>query len=387
MNPTPFPTSPSPFPAPQACCDTNTQQPTTFATPLTAGTGSCCPPQSTSEEAFNQPFVIGSVATATGKIPRVSSTLTRKDILGAWKARWGIGRNNYKVMPGIYAIGEPSSDSPVLVTANYKLTFDMVRKELPGLDAWILILDTKGVNVWCAAGKGTFGTSELASRIQSVRLSSIVNHREVIVPQLGAPGIAAHMVKLLCGFKVVYGPVLAKDLIPFLNNGMKATPDMRRMPFGLLDRIVLTPVDFRPAMSKAIQVFGIMFLLNAIGVTGFNRLDVLAVTGAVFSGAVLTPTLLPWIPSRMFTIKGVIVGLIWTAILILSMQPGMLTSAAYLLLLPAISAYLAMNFTGASTYTSFSGVKKEMDLVVKPLFIISVLGGVLLLSDAIWRIL
>lgn len=112
----------------------------------------------------------------------VSTTLTFKDRLGGWKVRWGIGRMTYKVNPGLYAVGQPDATSPVLVSANYKLTFDALRKELVGLDCWLLILDTKAVNVWCAAGKGTFGTSELVERIQKTGLGTVVTHRKLILP-------------------------------------------------------------------------------------------------------------------------------------------------------------------------------------------------------------
>ena len=81
------------------------------------------------------------------EIMQTSTELTVSDILGTWKARWGINRMNYKVEPGLYCIGKPDSNSPVLVTANYKMSFDMLRKELNGIDAWILVLDTKGINV------------------------------------------------------------------------------------------------------------------------------------------------------------------------------------------------------------------------------------------------
>ena len=77
------------------------------------------------------------------------------------KVRWGIGRMNYRVDPGLYSLGNPDALSPVLVSANYKMSFDRLRESLPGRNAWILVLDTDGVNVWCAAGKGTFGTEEL----------------------------------------------------------------------------------------------------------------------------------------------------------------------------------------------------------------------------------
>ena len=114
--------------------------------------------------------------------------------MGAVMVRWGINRDNYRVNPGLYAVGTPGQESDVFVTANYKLSFDALRKNLAGVNGWILVLDTKGVNVWCAAGKGTFGTKELVNRIKLVLLEKVVNHKRLILPQLGATGVAAHNV-------------------------------------------------------------------------------------------------------------------------------------------------------------------------------------------------
>ena len=91
-------------------------------------------------------------------VRQASTRLTWRDRLGALRVRLGIARHAYSVEPGLYQVGAPSAESPVLVTANYKLTFDTVRAAIVGLDVWLLVLDTKGINVWCAAGKGTFGT-------------------------------------------------------------------------------------------------------------------------------------------------------------------------------------------------------------------------------------
>ena len=141
--------------------------------------------------------MIGKLETPVGLVPQVSSILTRSDHLGTFKARWGIGRMHYTVCPGLYALGKPNETSPVLVTANYKMSFDKLRKELESRNLWILVLDTKGINVWCSAGKGTFGTMELVSRIESSGLAKVVSHRELILPQLAGPGVAAYQVKKL----------------------------------------------------------------------------------------------------------------------------------------------------------------------------------------------
>src|SRR5210317_512611 len=149
-------------------------------------------------------------------IQHIDSSLKLSDRFGSLKSRFGIGRMNYSVSPGLYSIGRPGDNSPVLVSANYKMSFDHLRSKLGGLDAWILVLDTKGINVWCAAGKGTFGTEELVRRIKASGLEQVVCHRELILPQLSGPGVAAHEVKKLSGFKVFFGPIEAEDIPAFL---------------------------------------------------------------------------------------------------------------------------------------------------------------------------
>lgn len=318
------------------------------------------------------------------QIMQTSAKLTLSDILGTWKARWGINRMNYKVETGLYSIGKPDSNSPVLVSANYKMSFDMLRKELIGIDAWLLVLDTKGINVWCAAGKGTFGNRELQDRIAIVQLEKVVSHRTVVLPQLAAPGISAHEVLKSSGFKVLYGPVKAKDIKEFINSGMKATTEMRTVRFSAYDRLVLTPVELVSSFKVSLMIFGVLFLLNILGFGPFGFVDFYAYIGAVLVGCVLTPVLLPWIPGRAFAWKGWLVGFIW-AVLVNVLNGwtavplySVLRALGYLLILPSVSAYFAMNFTGSSTFTSFSGVLKEMRIAI-PAIIVSIFLGIILI--------
>jgi len=299
-----------------------------------------------------------------GDVPVVSTTLSFTDHLGAWKARWGIGRMDYTVNPGLYAVGNPDNESPVFVSANYKLTFDTLRKNLDGLDCWLLILDTKGINVWCAAGKGTFGTEELINRIESSELSKYVSHKKLVLPQLGATGVSAQEVKSRSGYDVKYGPVRAEDIKEYIDAGYQATKEMRTVKFTMWDRLVLTPMELLPALKIALPVFGVMLFANQFIKKPFNKQDFAGYAGSTVAGAVVTPALLPYIPGRAFAMKGWLAGLSVTAG-ILGITGGYrkgnrLLSAGHLLLFPALSSYLAMNFTGASTYTSPSGVNKEM---------------------------
>lgn len=325
----------------------------------------------------------------TTEAVEVSTELSFKDIVGSWKVRWGINRMNYKVDPGLYYVGEPDENSPVFVTSNYKMSFDSLRKELSGISAHILVLDTKGINVWCAAGKGTFGTDEIVKRIEKTGLSNVVGHKTIILPQLGAPGVSAHEVRRKTGFQVVYGPVRARDIPEFLENGMKADQEMRRVRFNFADRAVLTPVELVGAVKPALIIFGIMFLLNQAGISRFTGMDLYAYFGSVLAGCVVTPMLLPWIPGRAFSFKGWLLGLLWAAGVIAvnggfgNIKYGVLTAIAYLLILPAVSAYYAMNFTGSSTYTSYSGVMKEMKIAIPLIAASAGLGIILLLAGSL----
>jgi hypothetical protein len=323
---------------------------------------------------LEQAFVCGSIRTASGDVPKVFASLHRRDYWGTVKARWGVGRMNYRVDPGIYALGEPDDQSPVVVTANYKMSFDCLRSALPGRDVWLLVLDTDGINVWCAAGKGTFGTEELVNRIASSGLHQLVTHRTVILPQLAAPGVAAHHVKKLSGFRVIYGPIRARDLPAFLDSGFKATAAMRCKTFSIGERLALVPVELVSALKTAAIIIPILFLLSGLrglqdfraNAWEFGSFSAVALLGAILAGAVVTPVLLPWLPGRAFSLKGLTPGVLAALALAASRAfesapwPNSLELFAWLLLVPAVSSYLAMNFTGASTYTSLSGVKKEM---------------------------
>ena len=296
-------------------------------------------------------------STLTNSIqPKIWTTTNTLSMANQWDhflARVGFKRSEHRVKPGLYSIGTPTPDSPVFVTANYTLSFDSLRSALVGINGYILVLDTQGINVWCAAGKGTFGTDELVNRIETTRLHEVVNHRVLILPQLGAPGVAAHQVKKRSKFKVEYGPVRAEDLPAYLET-RQATPEMRRVRFTLKDRLVLIPVELAALLLPIL----ILIVIRAYGALA-----------AILAGTVLFPILLPWIPTHNFSTKGFILGGIVALPFVIAAflkdpeSALWLRSAwalVYALLIPSITAYLTLNFTGSTTFTSRTGVQREM---------------------------
>ena len=225
------------------------------------------------------------------------------------------------------------------MTGNYKMTFDSSARALAGRDAWILVLDTRGINVWCAAGKGTFGTDELVQRIEVTRPPRIVSHRTLILPQLGAPGVAAH-------------EVATPDQVPGrLRTGPGRGPaglPRRRLegragdapgPLRLQDRIVLAPGRDRPDRHQP----GVPGSSPALWIAGLVGLKIFAfslpaVLGALLIGAVVVPALLPWIPGPELLAQGLAAGdcsgrlASWLARGMPATPAGWVSAASYLLM-------------------------------------------------------
>lgn len=313
--------------------------------------------------------MVGFVDTAVGPVPQVATTPSRRDRWGTMGARIGLIRTNYKVVPGLYAVGQPSKQSPVLVTANYKLSFDALRHRLEGVDAWMLVLDTRGINVWCASGKGTFSSQEVVETVRRSRLAEVVSHRELILPQLAAGGVSQQAVRRGCGWSVLWGPIRASDLPAYLAQNKEADAAMREVSFSLKERLELIPVELFLLGRPLLMIVLVGMVLSGIGPEIFSPasawqrgLLLLAATAAgIFAGAVLTPALLPWLPGRQFWGKG---G--WAALPVIACAWPLLAAlphieqAALALWTVTVSSYLAMNFTGSTPFTSLSGVEYEM---------------------------
>ncbi len=315
-------------------------------------------------------FVEEFMDTPAGPVPKIRTKLSVADHAMSVLARFGIGRDSYGIAPGIYCTGAPAADSPVLVTANYKLTFDVLRMELSSVDVWILVLDTRGINVWCAAGKSLFSTEEVIKRVKASGLNKIVSHRELILPQLSATGVSAIDVKKKSGFNIVWGPVRANDIKYFFDAGMKADEPMRRVTFTILERLVLIPVEISFLVKPTLYILLGIFLLSGIGTEIFSVKDAwsrgimaaLAYAAGIFAGAVFVPAVLPWLPGKAFSVKGAITGIIAAFFVVMTLKDVANTweLTALFLCTMAVSSYLGMNFTGSTPYTSPSGVEKEM---------------------------
>ena len=137
---------------------------------------------------------------------------------------------------GLVKIGKPDRQSPVFLTGNYRLTAARVKRALKGLDGWLLVADSHGINVWCAAGGGHLNNHSVISVIKTSGIMDRVDHRTLILPQLAAVGVEAKEIKGKTGWSVKWGPVYASDIPAFLEEGTK-TQSMKKIRFPLKDRL------------------------------------------------------------------------------------------------------------------------------------------------------
>ena len=330
-------------------------------------------------------YVEAFMPTASGRIPRLRTSPTAWDRLGTCRARLGLDRNNYTVNPGLYAIGQPGPEAPVVVTANYKLTFDTVRFALAGRDIWLLVTDTRGINIWCAGGKGTFSAAGISEQVRKTGLAQVVSHRRLILPQLGANGVRARDLRKACGFEAVFGPVRAEDLPRYLDRGEDEA--MRAVTFSLRERAEVIPVELVLARKLLLTSLVVAGVLSCIG-PELSAQDVWArwtpaATATIIGllcGVVLFPLLLPFMP-QVFSLGGAGLGVCGALSLpFLFPHTSWASLAGAGLWTVALCSWLALEFTGSTPYTSPSGVEKEMRKAIPILAGSTVLGVTLFVA-------
>jgi NAD-dependent dihydropyrimidine dehydrogenase PreA subunit len=143
----------------------------------------------------------------------------------------------FRCKTGLVKIGNPGRDAPVLLTCNFRLTVERVRRRLEGIDAYLLVANSRGVNVWCAATGGLLTNHDVVSVLKTSGIEELVDHRQVILPQLAATGIEGKIVHKKTGWRVVWGPVFAISIPPFLSGGLEKTVEMRTVSFPWPQRL------------------------------------------------------------------------------------------------------------------------------------------------------
>jgi len=190
---------------------------------------------------------------------------------------------------GLVKIGNPGRNAPVLLTGNFRLTVERVRRALEGMDAYLLVANSRGVNVWCAATGGHLTNHDVISVLKTSGIGKLVDQRRVILPQLAATGIEGKIVHQKTGWRVVWGPVYARSIPGFLAGGLQKTPKMRTVGFAWPQRL-----EMAVAWAFPISLLSLLVL-------PYWKEGVLPLVGFVWAAALLIFLSFPLYQGRLRT--------------------------------------------------------------------------------------
>jgi ubiquinone/menaquinone biosynthesis C-methylase UbiE len=240
-----------------------------------------------------------------------------------------------KVQTGLYAVGHPDADSPVLVTGNFDLTVRRLVKAIDSrVNVWVLVADSAGINVWCAAGGSYFTAEKVIAAIKFSHLDEVVNHHALILPQLCANGVDGWRIRKETGWGVHWGPVRAADVPAYLASKRKKSDQMRWVNFPVKDRLEMVTVT--------LGFYGLLILLPVLI---FWRSLFWPVAASLLGLSYFYAIVHPWLPGRDGLLKSIPLTMIALA--------GLFIYSAFWGPMPAQQVFhWIVGLTGLSVFTA-----------------------------------
>ena len=272
------------------------------------------------------------------------------------------GQTDYvSIEPGIYRSGNPTNESPIIVTANYIYTYIRVMNDLKGIDAWVLCVDSRGINVWCAARGGDFGNEQLIEAVQATNIQKLSNKKTLILPQLSAGGVSApllHKQSSSFPYKIKYGPVWSKHLPQYLKEHPARKPDKMKLAKFTFSHRLRAGISHTTFLFR--KIFLIVLAVIALLLLVFGKLDMLWIVGELAIGVIITNGLLSILfPltnfTRKFVIKGVVIGIInvlCLGFLLLIVHQSIIFVLLNICFIFWLAFFSTMSFSGSTMATS-----------------------------------
>jgi len=167
--------------------------------------------------------------TALGIVKYASVIVTAPLSPASAKAALTLRQNVYtdpqkpiQMNPGLYRVGSPGKDAPVLMTVNFSLTFFTLEGYLESarIPCFMLIVDTEGLSVLTAVAAGKLNETLVRDAIRKSDVEKEVSHKKLIIPGYAAP--LSGRIEEATGWKVMVGPRDAAEIGDFLNKEWKS---------------------------------------------------------------------------------------------------------------------------------------------------------------------
>ncbi len=256
----------------------------------------------------------------------------------------------FSVRPGFYFMGQRNENAPLLVTGNNFLTVFLLVRRIANRSIRLLIIDTNGINVWCAAVGDRFSAAEIIDKAMHFGLLKKGQKIEMILPKLCLSGVRLSDLHM-AGIKPIIGPLYAREVPEYLDRGEFEDRVDDRILFGFQSR------GFT-ALPTAFQFF-YYFLggyVVTLGILSSAIIGVAAVLGFFY------PLLFPFLPGKQFAVKGISLGFIASIFPVGFFSVGGFNLQLLLfwnLFIFATSIYIALNYTGNSPVSNYSRVREE----------------------------
>ena len=304
--------------------------------------------------------------------------------------------DNVPIEPGVYKSGNPDKNAPIIVTANYLYTYIKVMRNLEDVDAWVLVVDSNGINVWCAARGDDFGNSQLIDAVKATGIHQYTSSRVLILPQLAAGGVSKPDLPENTKefpFRIKYGPVWSNDLKEYLKSEPKKKPErMKRAKFTLSHRIRagITHTTFLLRKVFLIPLFILFFTLGFLDyVNIFNKFWMI---GDLFVWILFPNLLLTFFYpianfTRKFIIKSILFGALNMIILGFTtwiLRGSLLFTYLNLVFLFWIGFFTTMSFSGYTMRTNPREIQNEYKLFKKINYILLPLALILTFLSSIF---
>jgi len=269
-------------------------------------------------------------------------------------------KHTYAIEPGLYYVGERyDRDAPLLVTSNYHLTVFTVLRHVGSLNVRLLVVDTDGINVWCAAGKGRFSNAAIEEQLGRYERELLTEKTwmTLVLPKLAFAGVDIRGLREK-KIRPLIGPVYAKDLPAYLSQKKLTSQRDDQVVFGFVSRLFTWLPGFLQAMGYTLAAALILVVAQG-GWVSEAPLVLLGVSAVI---ATVYPLLFPFIPGRRFAVKGLwLSGLVSLGLAGLY-AAGMLETSVFvptLLFTIASGMFFGLAYTGNSAVSNYSRIRAE----------------------------
>ncbi len=261
---------------------------------------------------------------------------------------------------GFYSFNGADADSPVLVTTDYYMTafrvIDSIERQ--GIACHLLVVNGKGINVWCGSRGGHVDTDSVLAALEDFDVAEKVSHKKLILPQLIASGVSkAELAKH--GWRAEFGPVEIEDVGEFIKNGNKKTPEQSMVTFDLNHRVEENFGHLVFETALFLIMTPIFWILGFLGGPLLSWSSYwLSIFPFVLLGTYVLGTFMalvdPKMPTTSGLVRGVITGLVALVVFKMSLMvilsvPLIWTDATGLTIF-GLSMFVGFNWGGATPF-------------------------------------